>query len=231
VIDEITRGWRQIETIEIGISPANQTPRGLSAIRSVLSFSGKPVRVFIDGRWQAQPGWGHPVRREMGALGRRWLALCETPDLDVVPSRHKVTKSAIFRGGLELSFLHLGLVAASVPVRLRLLPSLAPMAPLFKRAADMVAKLGTDQGGMIVEAAGIDGEGNRARAVWTLVATHGDGRFVPGLPALAAIKAIGRGELRPGATACVGLVPLRAIEEEFRAHRIITSVAVSAADR
>jgi hypothetical protein len=212
VLDQLTRGWREVESIEIAISPGNQAPRGLSVIQSILSYAGRPVKVFLDGRWTVRPGWGMTTRREIRHLGRRWLSLCETPDLDIVAARFAPRRSAIFRAGLELSFLHLGLAAASLTVRIGLLKSLLPFARFARAVARLVERFGTDRGGMVVEASGVDAAGDRLRAIWTLVAEAGDGPVIPTLPALAAIRAFADGRLvRPGAAACAGVLDLELI--------------------
>src|SRR5207244_2207289 len=146
---------------------------------------------------------------------------CETPDLDLVPSRLAPRSSALFRAGLELNFLHFGLLIASLPVRAGLLPSLLPFAPLFRWVGERFAGFGSDRGGMLVEAVGIDGGGAAIRAGWSLVATAGDGPVIPTLPALAILRAIAAGKApAPGARACVGIVDLAAIEHEFARHHI-----------
>lgn len=221
-LDRLTAGWGRVDRVDVAISPGNRAPRGLSVVRSILSYAGRPVRVFADGRWRERPGWGMTVRRAMPGLGRRWLALVETPDLDIVPARFAVRRSAVFRAGLELPALHLGLLAASLPVRAGLVRSLAPLARPFRALAALLEPLGTDRGGMLVEAEGLDGEGRPIRGRWSLVAEGGDGPYVPTLPALATLRALAEGRLacRPGASACVGVLPLEAIEAEFRPRRI-----------
>jgi Domain of unknown function (DUF4166)/Saccharopine dehydrogenase NADP binding domain len=224
-LDRLTAGWSQVDQVEIAISPGNRAPRGLSVVRSILSYAGRPVRVFAGGRWSEQPGWGMTVRRKMPGLGNRWLSLSETPDLDIVPSRHLVQRAAIFRAGLELSVLHLGLLAASLPVRLGLLRGLAPMARLFRAMAAVLEPFGTDRGGMTVEAAGRDAQGKPVRGLWSLVAESGDGPYVPTFPALAALRGLADGRLAsPGASACVGVLSFEAIEAEFRGRRITSRI-------
>ena len=220
-LDRITQGWRQVDRVEIAISPGNRAPRGLSVVRAILSYAGRPVRVFAGGRWDARPGWGMTVRRAMPGLGRRWLSLAETPDLDIVPARFAVQDRTIFRAGLELPALHFGLLAASLLVRAGLVRSLAPAARLFRAAAAVFEPLGTDRGGMTVEAAGLDNEGRPVRGLWSLAAEAGDGPFVPTLPALAALRALVDGRLaQSGASACVGVLSLDQIEAEFRGRQI-----------
>ncbi len=231
VLDRLTAGWRQIDTVEIAISPGNRnSPRGLSVIRAILSYAGQPVRVFADGAWTERRGWGRPIRRDMPGLGKRWLSLCETPDLDLVPARFAPTQAAIFRAGLELSLMHLGLCAAGLLVQARLLRSLAPFAPPFRWTAERLKGFGSDRGGMLVGATGIDALGHPVRAAWSLVAEAGDGPAVPTLPALAAIRALADGRVsEPGARPCVGVLDLAEIEREFARHRIATQTTTSAA--
>ena len=225
VLDELTQGWRRVDHIDIAISPGNRAPRGLSVIRSILSYAGRPVRVFTAGAWADMPGWGMLIRRDLPALGPRFLSLAETPDLDIVPRRLRVTDTALFRAGLELPALHLGLWLASLLVRARLLSSLAPMARPVRTLAAAFTPFGTDRGGMLVEATGLDAQGTAMRATWSLLAEAGDGPAIPTLPALAAIRALADGRLRtPGAFACAGILPLDDIQAEFAPHRITTQI-------
>jgi hypothetical protein len=171
------------------------------------------------------------VRRDTPGLGQRWLSLCETPDLDLVLARFAPRQSAIFRAGLELTALHFGLCLAGLIVRARLLPSLVPLAALFRWAAERLGGLGSDRGGMLVDATGIDAAGDAVRAIWSLVAEAGDGPVVPTLPALAAIRALADGALsRSGARPCVGELGLDDIAREFAPYRITTQLSVRTAD-
>ncbi len=219
-LDSLTAGWASVDDVAISMSPGNRAPRGLSVMRSILSYAGRPVRVFAGGRWGAQPGWGMTVRREMPGLGRRWLSLSETPDLDIVPRRFAVRRSAVFRAGLELPMLHWGLWLASLPVRGGWLASLGPFARPFRALAALFEPFGTDRGGMSVEATGTDDAGRPVRGLWSLVAEGGDGPSVPTLPVLAALRALVAGRLPPGARVCAGVLTLTEIEAEFAGRRI-----------
>jgi len=230
VLDHLTRGWRALDSVDIAISPGNRAPRGLSVVAAILSYAGRPVRVFVDGKWQTRPGWGMLTRRTFGGLRGRWLSLCETPDLDLVPARFRVRRAAILRAGLELPVLHLGLSAASMLVRARLIKSLRPLAGLFRRVASFFSDFGTNRGGMLVEASGKANDGRPVTAHWTLVAEAGDGPVIPTLPALAVLRRLGEGSLVPGASACAGALTLEEIEAEFRPYRIRTRIDVSHPD-
>lgn len=227
VLDRLTAGWRRVDTVEIAIAPGNRSaPRGLAVTQAILSYAGKPVRVFDGGAWMSRPGWGMTQRRRLSGLGRRWLSLVETPDLDLVPERFRPRISAIFRAGLELPALHLGLAAASLLVRWRVLPSLAPFARLFRWIAGCLARFGSDRGGMVVTATGIDAAGIEVRAEWSLVAEAGDGPVIPTLPALALVRRLAEGPPVPaGAGPCVGMLGLDEIAREFAPYRIMTKIS------
>lgn len=229
VLDRLTRGWRTVDEVEIAISPGNRAPRGLSVVESILSYAGRPVRVFLDGEWRTRPGWGMLTRRKFAGLGRRWLSLCETPDLDLIPERFRVRRSAIFYAGLELPLLHLGLAAAALLVRLGLLKSLKPLARPVRAVAGLLDRLGTDRGGMLVDASGTAADGP-IEARWTLVAEAGDGPNIPTLPALAILRRLAAGDLPSGAFTCAGRLGLEEIEAEFRPYRILTQVDVRRAE-
>ena len=228
VLDHLTAGWAAVDRVEVAILPGNRAPRGLAVMRSILSWAGQPVRVFLDGSWVTRPGWGLTRRDLVPGLGRRWSSLADTPDLDGIPARYGVRRSAVFRAGLELPVLHGGLLLATLPVRaarwLGVGISLEPLAPALRWLAGLVERVGTDRGGMVVEAWGLGRTGQALRRRWTLVAEAGDGPVIPTLPALAAVRALATGRaIDPGARPCVGVLDLRDITAEFVPYRISTS--------
>jgi saccharopine dehydrogenase-like NADP-dependent oxidoreductase len=231
VLDRLTAESGEVHAVDVAIAPGNRAPRGLSLVRAILSWAGRPVRVFRGGRWVEEPGWGRPERIDIDGVGPRWLSLCETPDQDLLVERYRPAADATFRAGLELGLLHLGLYAASGLVRLGLLRSLAPLAWPMKHIADLLLPFGTDRGGMRVEVVTRDRDGALRRRVWTLVAEAGDGPQIPPLPALAALKMLASGELAfRGAAPCAGLVPYDRIAAEFAPYRIRATTRVEAVE-
>jgi len=215
-LDAMTAGWTRIDRIEAAISPGARAPRGLSVIRAILGWAGAPVRVFEKGRWTIRSGWSEPRRTPFPGLGRRWTSLAETPDLDLLPARFHPRRDAIFRAGLELPILHLGLWALSLLRRSRLASTLEPLAVLLGEMAGWVAPLGSDRGGMVVSVEGRDANGVRRLARWSLVAEAAAGPHTPVAPAAATLRALLDGRLgEPHATPCVGLVDLDAIVREL----------------
>jgi len=220
VLDQLTNGWRRIDRVEVAISPGNRQPRGLSVVKAILANAGQPIRVFRGGVWAQSRGMAMLIRRRMPGLGRRWLFLFETPDLDIISKRFAPRCDALFRAGLELTVPHLGLWALSKLVVLRLLPNLLPLARPLRTIAEWLRPLGSSRGGMSVSVEGVDRDGRAGTATWALVAEE-DGPNVPILPALALIRALANGRIgQRGALPCVGLLSLADITREFNRFHI-----------
>jgi hypothetical protein len=224
VLDELTQGWARVVRTDIAMSPGSRVRQGLCVAQSILSYAGRPVRVLADGAWRTEFGWGMTVRRRVPGLGRRWLSLVETPDLDIVPHRYRVAETALFRAGLDVAVLHRGLGWLSLLVKAGLVQSLAPWARSARAMAGLLAPFGGTRGYMSVEAYGYDAEGLPLEGRWFLLAQGGDGPNVPVSPAVAVLRAMAAGALAPGARACVGAVPLAAIEAELARYRITTTL-------
>lgn len=225
VLDQLTRGWREVVVLEAAISPGARAPRGLSVMRAILSWLGRPVRVFDAGGWTTRRGWSGLYRRDFGVAGRRWVSLCETPDLDLFAERFRPRERALFLAGLEPWPAHLQAWTLAVLVRtFRFDP--APLAKGLVAMSGWASVTGPDRGAMRVEAYGVDGEGRAARAVWRLMAEPGEGPVTPSLPALAAIKAIAAGRVAPGARACVGGLSLEDILAEMAPHGLATETLI-----
>lgn len=225
VLDRLTDGWREVASVEAAISPGARAPRGLSVMRAILSWLGRPVRVFEGGRWTERPGWSGLYRRDFGVAGRRRVSLCETPDLDLFPKRFQPREQALFLAGLEPWPAHLQAWALGVLVRVfRFDP--VPLAKPLLVLSGLQSVSGSDRGAMRVAALGVDEGGRAVRAVWRLTAPPAVGPVTPSLPALAAIKAIAAGRVALGARACVGVLSLEDITTEMAPHGLATEASV-----
>lgn len=212
VLDRITAGWRRIDRVFVAISPGNRAPRGLSVTRAILGYAGKPVQVFREGRVETARGWSDDQAIMIDGVGKRHVVTCETPDLDLLPARYAPRIAAEFKAGLELGVMHHGLRLLSA-MRVPFLPHAArPLLWLAKA----LQPFGTDIGGMLVEAAGIDSAGRAVRARWSLAAPGGIGPTVPVLPALALLARLDT--LTPGAYSAAGVLGYAEIEHHL--HRI-----------
>jgi hypothetical protein len=211
-IDEMTRGWRRIDAVEAAIAPGARAPRGLSVTRAILSWVGRPVRVFAGGAWRTRAGWNMLRRSRMPGLGMRWLSLAETADLDLLPTRFDTRSEAIFLAGLEAPLEHLGLWLLSLAVRFGWISRIEGWAGLLLTVSRRLAPLGSDRGGMSVTARGWGPDGEAALARWSLVAEAGCGPQIPTLATAAMLRLWLDGPApAAGAHVCVGRVGLSAI--------------------
>lgn len=224
VLDRLTGGWSRVDDIRVGISPGNRAPRGLAVVEAILSYAGKAVRVFRDGGWTEDYGWGVLHRVDSGPAGLRWASICDTPDQDLLVARYRPTQSAQFFAGLELSLLHLGLWILSLPVRRGWLVSLRPWAAVMLRISQWLLPFGSDRGAMLVDASGLDAKGNPVRAGWRLSADANRGPYVPVLAAVALARRWREGK-RPGvgARACAGILDLDEFAADFDTLGLRTS--------
>lgn len=209
VLDRLVGGWAQVDDIRVGIYPGNRAPRGLAVVEAILSYAGKPVRLFRDGSWTEEWGWGGLYRIDAGPAGRRWASICDTPEQDLLVARYRPTQSAQFFAGLELSILHLGLWLLSLPVRRGWLASLRPWAAQMLRISQWLLPFGSDRGAMLIEASGVDADGKPIRVRWRLDADANRGPYVPVLAAVALARRWRDGRRPdPGARACSGILDL-----------------------
>jgi len=214
VLDDLTKGWRRIDSIRVGIFPGNRAPRGRSVVEAILSYVGRPVRVFRGGGWSAVPGWQLQGRVDCGSAGQRWASVCDTPEQDLLVARYQPTRSAEFVAGLELPVLHLGLWLLSFAVRWGWIGSLRPWSAALLWVAQRLRRLGSDRGAMVVAAEGRDALGEAAAGKWTLDATTNLGPLVPVIPALALIRRRRDGWTpEPGAYPCSGILTLGELED------------------
>lgn len=229
VVAALSEGWRRVDSVESIILPGGSAQMGLSVVQAILSYAGKPVRLLRHGRWGTAPGWGLMRREVIPGLGGWFVSLVETPDLDLVPEIYPSVRHAGFFAGVELSLMHLGLWVLSLPVRWGVVSSLRGLAPLLHPVANWLGRFGGERGGMIVRVSGADASGAPVEAQWSLIADAGDGPNIPALPALCAVHALLRGEVIPGARACVG--KLGEIETQFRRFAIRTERQVTALEK
>jgi saccharopine dehydrogenase-like NADP-dependent oxidoreductase len=216
VIDALTAGWQHIDSIKVGIYPGNRAPRGRAVVEAILSYVGKPVRVFRQGRWQDVPGWGMTHRNDISGIGKRWASVCDTPEQDLLVARYHPRQSAEFFAGLELPLLHLGLSALGMLVRWGLLASLRPFAAPLLWMAKLMLPFGSDKGAMVAEVWGVDASGKQAHARWTLDADANRGPYVPTLAALILARKLRDGGALPiGAAPCSGIIGLDEFAADF----------------
>lgn len=215
VLDTITAGWRQVDSIDIAILPGNRTPKGRSVIEGVLSWVGQKVRVFSEGQWQDARGWSGTRRARVEGLEPRRAALADVPDLDLLVSRYRPHIRARLDAGMELGILHWLIALSGLCVRLRLVKSARVFTGLGTWIAQRLDRFGTGTGGMLVEVAGLDQRLEAKMVRWSLKAGQGHGPFVPVVPAAATIWALARGQTVTGARPATGTLHIEDLKPWF----------------
>ncbi|MES2885950.1 MAG: DUF4166 domain-containing protein [Pseudomonadota bacterium] len=229
VIERFRRGLNRIEHIETVILPGNRAPRGLSVVRAIAAQAGRPLRLWRGGVWQTVPGWSGLTAYQLSAAGRslevRDASFIGAPDLALFPARYGA-RTVLFRAGLELGVLHLGLSLLAWLPRLRLLPSLAPVARVLRALATLLEPFGEDRGGMEVTVIGENSSARNERRQWTLIVEAGDGPFIPALAAFCWLHHRLRGSApKPGARACIGELSLEQLAVGFAYLKIVSEQA------
>lgn len=214
VADHLAQAMGRVHSIDIGISPGNRTERGLSTIQAILSYCGKPLPAPVGA---TSFGWsGSRWHRYPAPVGSRLLSPCDVPDLVLLPARYPGSPSVSFGAGLELTFLHLGMNVMAGMTRIGLVTDWARYATLLKRAADWFKGFGSDAGAMHVTLTGDLAQGDKSTRTWHLLATGGDGPYVPTLAAAALVRKLQSGDTSfLGARPCIGVLTLADFAREL----------------
>lgn len=211
--------FETIESLTYGISPGQKAERGLATTAGILSYIGKPLKPS-SGSVEPHYGWQDIYRQEYPELGKRWMANCDIPDIDILPEKYGI-ENIRFSAGMESGFLHLGIWVTSWLVRLGLPIKLQNHAPILLRLSHLFDFLGSSDGGMHMIIEGKDADGNDHQVKWFIIAKNGDGPHIPTIPAIVLAKKLIRGELSfRGASACVGLVSLEEYLRELEGFDI-----------
>ena len=214
VIDEHAGLFAKIDAIHISIAPGQRTPRGVATLESVLSYCGKPIQVWRQGRWQAVHGWQGLHRFVYPELGARWLARCDVPDLQLFPSRYAGVQSVRFDAALELAVAQMAFWLLAGLVRMGIIAQ----ASYYARSLQWLGRgfdwLGSDTGGMHIGLLGTGHDGRTTRLDWHLLARHEHGPEIPCLPAIILARKLAAGTLTArGAVPCMGLMHLAEFAE------------------
>ncbi|MFI5457211.1 MAG: saccharopine dehydrogenase NADP-binding domain-containing protein [Isosphaerales bacterium] len=207
LIASVAPEFAQIEEIHTALSPGNQNPRGAATIAAVLSYLGRTIRVWRDGRWVERPGWGDAERLQFpDPVGRRRVHNCEVPDLELFPTVFGAL-TVRFSAGLELNLLNYLLSLCALPCRWFGF-DFTRHASLFLNVSMMLFPFGTTNGALAIWLRGKDHAGRQIERRIALVTDY-DGPATPSSAAIVlARKVLDSGPPRTGAFPCVGLLTL-----------------------
>lgn len=207
VLDSYANEFLSLDSLDFGISPSQKSERGLATMRAILSYLGKPLKPAA-GENALRHGWGDPHLQKYPTFGRRWVANCDVPDLDLLPRRYGL-KRIRFSSGIESPTIFWSTWLLGRLIRAGLPLDLPRYASLLSWAAELFDRFGSDIGGMhvIMKGTGQDGAPHERR--WFLIAEKGEGPQIPAAAAINLARRLHAGEkIAAGARPCVGLVSL-----------------------
>lgn len=209
VIDRYCPGFARLDSVDYGISAAQQTNRGLATTSAVLSYVGQPFTRLREGRMERVHGWQDTHAVRYPELGLRLFGNCDIPDLELFPQRYPDLRDIRFAAGHELKLLHAGTWALGWLVRLRLIRALDTYAEPLLRLAFLFDRFGSSRSGFHMILSGTGPDGRPKRTAFFLIARSGHGPYIPCMPAILLARKLARGQIdRRGAMPCVGLIDL-----------------------
>jgi len=226
VIERYQNKFSTIDSINLAIAPGNKAERGLATVEAILSYTGHPLSVFKDGRWQDVYGWMDSKVNDFGGfVGKRHLANVDVPDLELFPSRYDVTQQVGFQAGLELPLLHKTMVGMAYLSKIGLVKNWAPLSKAIVSTSNIFLSFGSDKGAMEVLICGKSNDGNAKKIKWTLYAPKGNGPYIPTLSTIIlARKLLSRdnqsSQQETGAKPCAGMFELSEFDAYFDALAI-----------
>ncbi len=187
VVRNLAKGMESFDEIAAGIAPSPYAGVGLNVIRAIASYSGKPVKILEGGAWRDGAGFFDSRRFVVNVPGEVPLrsirfALTDVPDIKVLSWDWRHVKSIWVGAGPTPALLHRLLWIAAGLVKLRLLPSLLPLASLMNWVVNTV-RWGEHRGGMFVEL-----KGPASKRSWHLLAEGDVGPYIPSMTAEAVIR-------------------------------------------
>jgi hypothetical protein len=224
VVRRLAEGMDQVHSVEGGLAPSPHAGLGLSVIRAITSYCGKPVTLTRGGRSALAYAGTESLRYTISAPGwlplySRRFSLIDVPDHRLLAQLRPELESVWFGAAPSPDVLHHALRFLAWMVRLKLLPSLTPFASFFHWASRRV-RWGEHRSGMFLVVRG-NCDGTQLLRSWHLIAEGDDGPFIPCMAAHALIRKTLAGNLpAPGARACVRELDLADYEAQFKTRRI-----------
>lgn len=206
VIEHFKREFSAIDSMTFGIAPGQKAERGLATTQAILGYVGKKLKPCAG--YNTRYGWQDLYIQKYPVIGRRMMANCDVPDLDLLPQRYKIKKIK-FSAGMENPVLHTGIWLFSWLVRFGLPINLEKHSSALLKLSNIFDFIGSSDGGMHVILEGKDLSGNFLQKNWFIVALNGDGPYIPTIPSVVLAKKMLEGTFEKfGAMPCVGLVTL-----------------------
>ena len=224
-VRRLSAGMARVTAIRGGIAPSPYAGVGTNVIRAIAGYAGQPCTLRRSGR----PAVGHPFTEHMRftiappgrvPLRNTMFSLVDVPDLRALADLWPEANCIWMGAGPVPELLHRALVALAWLVRLKLVRSLLPLAPLMHLASSRLA-WGEHRSGMFVEVEGVLASGTQTRRSWHLLAEGDDGPLIPSMAVEAVARKVLEGHpLLAGARAAVRDLELDDYEKLFASRTI-----------
>lgn len=218
-------GMTRVDTIRGGLAPSPYADLGLNVMRAIASYAGQPIGVRRNGasataypsteqlRYTIAPPGGLP-------LHSRLFSLVEVPDLRALAGLWPEARDIWIGAAPVPEVFHRLFIGAAWLVRLRVLRSLAALAPLIHRVSGTL-RWGEHRSGMFMEVAGEDAAGACVTRSWHLTAEGDDGPYIPAMAVAALIRRTLNGQApEPGARPAIRDLELADYERFFTGRAI-----------
>jgi hypothetical protein len=210
LITELRRQFPKTHSIKIYLTAGNKNKAGISTFQSILSYAGVPIRVWKNRQWEWFSGWGSSeVVHFPPPVGRRFVQLCNVPDLELFPKSFEVNE-VIFKAGVELPIFNIALSMLTQIKRYIPRFNLVSLAKPLVTISQLFKSFGSFSGGIMIE---LEDESGNAKSLSFVTAENG-----PRLPTAPAVlltrKILFEGAPNYGAFPCLGFIRL----EEYREY-------------
>lgn len=203
IIDAHRQRFQRIDAITHGISSSARMP-GLSTVRGVLAYAGRPIKQLKDGRAHEVPGWMDLTLRRLPGVGWRVLANVDAPDMALFAERFGA-RNLRFQAGAGLKLGGIANYVLARLIRAGMIKEPMPWAERLHRWGTRLERFGDGKSAMFIDVSGVDAEGKALSMAAQLTATGDKGPQIPSCAAVALVAKRLAG-YRPvaGARACVG---------------------------
>ena len=220
VVEHLRPGFAELDSLTCGIAPGQKAERGLATTQGILSYVGKPLSPCAG--YSKRYGWQDLYVQSYPSIGKRWMANCDVPDLDLLPPRYGLRRIR-YSAGMENPAIHLGLWLVSWGIRIGLPVDLPRHASALLAASHWFDFTGSADGAMHLILEGKDVAGRRAMTKWFIVALEGDGPYIPTIPSvILAKRMLAEKTFEAGAKPCVGMITLQEYLDELKPFKIKT---------
>ena len=208
--DEAVGDGVTIDTIECGISGAQQSNQGVGTAAGALHYVGERFTRLKSGAMHPVTGWSDSHRVAIPTLGHRWFANANAPDLELFKQRYRGLTEHAFYAGHEIALLHFATRLLGTLRSLRLLPRLDRLASTLVPLSQLFNGLGRGESALFMRIAGITPDGAPYFKRHFIIVRDGMGPYIPCIPVVHIAKQLSvGGVIEAGARPCLGLISLK----------------------